>query len=121
MSTEQRFIDAWTHLAQEIYATGKASGFYDTPHTEPGFNHAEKLMLVVSEIAEGVEGLRGAPFPGIPDDKLPHRPMIECELADAVIRMMNYASHCGLDVSGAIIEKNHFNKTRGHRHGGKRF
>jgi DNA-directed RNA polymerase subunit K/omega len=49
------------------------------------------------------------------------RPMVEVELADVVIRLMNYATHRGLDVPGAIIEKNRFNATRGHKHGGKRF
>lgn len=119
--TELRFRAAWRQLAHEIYETGKAAGFYDKPHTDPAFNHGEKMMLVVSEISEGVEGLRGAPFPGIADDKLPHRPMIEVELADAVIRIMNYGSHCGLDVAGAVVEKNEFNKSRPHKHGGKRF
>ena len=47
--------------------------------------------------------------------------MIEVECADAIIRLMNYCTHCGLDVAGAIVEKNRFNRTRGHKHGGKRF
>lgn len=120
-TTRQAFIDAWCAHAREVYEVGKASGFYDTPHTDPKFNHCEKIMLMVTELAEAVEGLRGAPFPGIPDDKLPHRPMLEAELADTVIRIMNYGTHCGLDVAGAIVEKAAFNATRGHRHGGKRF
>lgn len=118
---EAAFADGWQAFAQRLYDTGKASGFYDHAHTEPGFNHEQKLILMISEIIEGLEGTRGAPWPGIPDDKLHHRPMLEVELADAVIRIMNYASHCKLDVVGAIIEKAKFNATRGHRHGGKRF
>lgn len=118
---EARFMMGWGCFAREVYATGKASGFYDVPYFRKGFNHEQKLLLMVSEICEGMEGARGAPWPGIADDKLPHRPMLEVELADTVIRIMNYASHCGLDVQGAIIEKNKFNATRGHKHGGKRF
>lgn len=120
-SDAAQFLMGWHHFAAQLYAIGKASGFYDTPATDPKFNHEQKLLLMVSEICEGMEGMRGAPWPGIKDDKLTDRPMLEVELADAVIRIMNYASHTGLDVAGAIIEKAEFNKTRGHRHGGKRF
>lgn len=118
---EARFRMGWAAFSKQVYAIGKASGFYDTPAKAKKFNHEQKLLLMVSELVEGFEGTRGAPWPGIPDDKLTHRPMLEVELADTVIRIMNYATHCGLDVSGAIIEKAKFNKTRGHRHGGKRF
>lgn len=61
----------------------------------------EKLMLVASEIAEGMEGHRK----NLKDDKLPHRPMIEVELADAVIRIADLAGALGLDLGGAIAEK----------------
>ncbi len=124
--TEQEIIDhhfhaAFANFARELYAIGKASGFYDVPHTDPLFNHEQKFILMISEIIEGLEGTRGAPWPGIPDDKLPHRPMLEVELDDTIIRIMNYGTHCGLDIAGAIVEKARFNATRGHRHGGKRF
>lgn len=117
----KNFAVAWAELAQHVYSVGKASGFYDHAHTDPGFNHAEKLALMHSELSEALEGLRAGPFPGKPDDKLLHRPMVEVELADTIIRIMNYATHCGLDVPGAVLEKCLFNSTRGHRHGGKRF
>lgn len=115
------FDEAWRAFAEETYAIGKAAGFYDHAHTDLGFNHEQMLLLMVSELIEGFEGTRAAPWPGIPDDKLPHRPMLEVELADLVIRAMNYAKHCGLDLPGAIVEKAAYNATRGHRHGGKRF
>lgn len=118
---EEEFIQAGRQYARKVYEIGKSSGFYDVPHTDPLFNHSEKMMLVVTELSEAVEGLRGAPFPGIPDTHLTNRPMVEAELADVVIRVMNYASHCGLDLFGAIVEKAAFNATRSRRHGGKRF
>lgn len=68
----------------------------------------EKLMLVVSEIAEAMEGHRK----GLQDDKLPHRPMIEVELADAVIRICDLAGALNLDLGGAIKEKLEYNKHR---------
>lgn len=69
---------------------------------------AEKLCLVHSEVSEAMEGHRK----GLPDDKLPHRPMIEVELADAMIRIADLAGALGLDLGGAIAEKMAFNAQR---------
>lgn len=87
-----------------------------TPHDGPGgtlfpptkFNVPEKLMLIVSEVAEGMEGHRKS----LMDDKLPHRTMLEVELADTVIRCFDLAGGLGLDLGGAIAEKLAFNAVR---------
>lgn len=67
-----------------------------------------KLMLSVTELAEAMEGHRK----GLPDDKLPHRPMLEVEMADCIIRLMDLAGGLGLDLAGAIAEKLVFNQQR---------
>ena len=46
------------------------------------------------------------------DDHLPHRKMIEVELADAVIRIGDLAGKLGLDLGGAIDEKLVYNRNR---------
>lgn len=69
---------------------------------------AQKLMLIVSEIGEAMEGHRK----NLPDDKLPHRPAVEVELADAVIRIADLAGALDLDLGGAIAEKMAFNAMR---------
>lgn len=69
---------------------------------------AEKLCLIHSEVSEAMEGHRK----DLPDDKLPHRKMIEVELADAMIRIADLAGALGLDLGGAIAEKMAFNATR---------
>lgn len=71
-------------------------------------NVGEILMLIVSEIAEAMEGHRK----GLMDDKLPHRPMIEVELADALIRIFDLAGAKGYDLTGAVHEKMIYNATR---------
>lgn len=69
---------------------------------------AQKLMLIVSEIAEAMEGHRK----NMADDALPHRPSIEVELADAVIRIADLAGALQLDLGGAIRDKLAFNAQR---------
>lgn len=66
------------------------------------------LCLVHSEISEACEGVRK----NLMDDKLPHRTMVEVELADAMIRMFDIAGAFNLDLGGAIREKLEFNKVR---------
>lgn len=72
------------------------------------FNVPEKLMLIVSEVSEGMEGFRRS----LMDDKLPHRTMLEVELADALIRICGLAGGLKLDLSGATMEKLAFNRQR---------
>ncbi|ASW27669.1 pyrophosphatase [Klebsiella phage YMC16/01/N133_KPN_BP] len=67
-----------------------------------------KLMLIVTEVAEAMEGHRK----GLKDDKIPHRGMLEVELADAVIRIMDLAGGLNMDVAGAIVEKLAYNMSR---------
>lgn len=67
-----------------------------------------KLMLIVSEIAEGFEGLRKS----LKDDHLPHRDMLEVELADAVIRIADLAEVLNYNLEGAMLEKLKYNRTR---------
>lgn len=69
---------------------------------------AEKLALIHSEVSEAMEGARK----NLMDDKLPHRKMIEVELADAMIRILDLAGALQLDLAGAIQEKLAYNQTR---------
>lgn len=45
---------------------------------------------------------------------------IPVELADLVIRVMDYCGHMGIDLQEVIALKHVYNETRSHRHGGKR-
>lgn len=87
-------------------------------------NKGELLALIHSEISEALEGERK----NLMDDKLPHRRMAEVELADALIRILDYAAGFGYDLQGAFDEKMAFNAQRkDHKHearriaGGKQF
>ena len=84
--------------------------WYQDPETGApvGTNIGEKLCLIHSEISEAMEGHRR----GLQDDKLPHRPMVEVELADALIRIFDLCGYLKLDIGGAFAEKMAYNATR---------
>lgn len=69
---------------------------------------ATKIALIHSEVSEALEGYRSDKM----DDKLPHRLMIEVELADTMIRIGDLAECLKLDLSGAIVEKFQVNGVR---------
>lgn len=80
-------------------------------------NKGELLMLMVSEIAEAMEGERKS----LMDDKLSHRPMAEVELVDCLIRIFDYAGAFGYDLQGAFKEKMEYNaKRKDHKHEARR-
>jgi NTP pyrophosphatase (non-canonical NTP hydrolase) len=71
-------------------------------------NVGELLCLVHSEISEAMEGHRK----NLQDDKLPHRKMMEVELADALIRILDICAGFDLDIEGAYQEKMNYNSSR---------
>jgi len=71
---------------------------------------APKAALAQADelIAEAKEGHRK----NLVDDHLPHRGMIEVELADAVIRIADLCGALNLDLGGAVVEKLVYNMNR---------
>lgn len=71
-------------------------------------NFGELIALGHSEFSEALEGHRK----NLADDKLPHRPMAEVELADVMIRVFDMARGMGYDLGGAMAEKMIYNASR---------
>ncbi|WP_206110878.1 hypothetical protein [Rhizobium daejeonense] len=97
-------------FAADCHARSRKAGWYTDLATGKQLerNVPEMLCLIHSEISEGMEGFRKNKM----DDKLPHRKMIEVELADAMIRIGDLAAYLGLDLGGAIDEKIAYNDNR---------
>lgn len=92
-----------TELQTQIHAQNKEMGWWNKPREK-----GTLLMLIVSEVAEAMEGERK----DLMDDHLTDRKMAEVELADAVIRILDYAGAYGYDIEGAMMEKLQYNRTR---------
>lgn len=108
------YKQAITELQAQVYADNVASGWWTNIYTgepKPKGDITEilaKLALIHSEVSEALEGVRK----NLMDDKLPHRKMVEVELADAFIRMLDLCGHEGYDLAGATEEKLAYNKIR---------
>lgn len=98
-------------FAAELHNTAKAKGWWDTDRSD-----GEAIALMHSELSEALEASReGNP----PDKHLPHYSSMTVELADAIIRILDFAEARGLPVAKAVVEKAEFNKSRSYKHGKK--
>lgn len=97
----------WDDIQNQSHFDAVSAGWWDN-NDDLALVVPVKLCLIHSEVSEAMEGHRK----GLNDDKLTHRPAIEVELADAIIRIGDLAGRLGLDVGGAIEEKMAYNRTR---------
>lgn len=93
-------------LAAGIHDDAVSAGWWDDGDDK--YVLATKLMLVVSEVAEAMEGLRKDQW----DDHLPHRKMVEVEVADALIRLLDFATALDMNIGSAVMEKLEYNRNR---------
>jgi len=100
-------VDGLNQYAEEAHAANHI-WWYDEQGRRLERNRGELIALMHSELSEALEGVRK----GRPDDHLPHRSAEEVELADALIRIFDYAGAFRLDLEGAYREKMQYNAAR---------
>ena len=103
------FCNGFDYQCRKAYQIAKDHGWHEKP-----CNDGEVLALIHCEISEALQALRDG---NKPDHHCPDFSSLEIELADAIIRIMDYAGERGLNLSLAILEKMKFNKKRPYKHG----
>jgi hypothetical protein len=98
-------------LAKRVHAQNVKAGWWSDLKTGKRIERdlGELLMLVITELAEAVEGIRK----DLMDDKLPHRKMEEVELGDAAIRLLDISGGFGIPFSPHVtLDPKHIQKNK---------
>ncbi len=107
---ERLFSGTLNALASHCHQLAKSAGWYTDIRTgepiEPEVG--TRYALFHSEISEVFEARRK----NLMDDHLKDRKGEEVELADAIIRIMDYAGFYKLDIGGALVDKLYYNRHR---------
>ena len=107
------FISAFKAVSQAVNTIAVEKGWWKGDR-----NDGELIALMHSELSEALEGLRhGNPA----SDHIPEYTAVEEELADVIIRIMDYAVAKNHRVAEALTAKVAFNQGREFMHGGKKF
>ena len=133
---DDRF-DALNDLRDLAYESAKSKGFHEsTPEvTEEGWlaNDAMKMALIHSEVSEALEALREGYAPAslyyighseweVDEDRDAYGNLnkpegVPAELADVIIRVLDYCGSRDIDIAGAVRRKVAYNATRPALHG----
>lgn len=107
--TTQGFIAEFNQRMAKARQHAIDKGWWDAPR-----NDGELIALIHSELSEALESLRkGDP----PDSHLPEFNGAVVELADAIIRIMDFAASRNWPLGEAIVAKMMYNITRPRKHG----
>lgn len=123
---QDSLVEGMTYIQRAIHHEyAKPKGFWDG---DAG-NEKGKLLLMHTELSEAAEVMREGDSEYVIKEEHPYvnmeqtRPFskLEMELADTIIRILDYAEFKGFNIGEAILAKHEINMQRPFKHGGKKF
>lgn len=110
-STDDPLFETFEEVVRKLFDDAKVdiSRFESVFSAFPNARAGLKIALIMGELGETLEAVRKNMGP---DSHIPEFSSEEAEWADAVIRLMNYATDRKLRGAQAIFAKNEFNRNR---------
>ena len=108
-----------TQRAKEVFKANKLKGFHETKE-----HRAVYLMLIVSELSEPLDAAwmdSCCDSSHLYEEHFPEKikDTHEDEIADALIRILDYCGNFGIDIESHVRWKLEYNKSREQKHGKK--
>jgi NTP pyrophosphatase (non-canonical NTP hydrolase) len=113
ISDKVSLLSGLTWAAEKVNDLAHEKGWYEEPRS-----FGDVIALMHSELSEALEADREGDSPS---KKIPAFTCIEEEFADVIIRILDTAHQRGYRIGPAILAKHIYNKTRPHKHGGKKY